>query len=113
MSGLEDWWPLAFILLAGAAPTYVWRGLGVVFAGRISEDSELLRWVKAVATTLVAGVIARLILFPNGALADIPVWLRLLAIFSGFFIAFLPRSSMLVGIVAGEIVLVAGALLLP
>ncbi len=109
---LGGWWPLVFILLAGALPTYIWRGLGVVFAGRIREDSEFLRWVKAVATTLIAGVIARLVIFPSGALVDVPLGLRLVALAGGFGVAFLPHGTMFFGIVAGEAILVAGALLM-
>ncbi|PLX36837.1 MAG: branched-chain amino acid transport [Hyphomicrobiales bacterium] len=107
---LSETWPLAFILIAGALPTYFWRWLGVLLAGKLHEDSELLKWVKAVATTLIAGVIARLVLFPNGALVEVPLWLRIAAIAGGFTIAFMPRGHMLAGIVAGEVFLVVGAL---
>ncbi len=73
------WWPYLFILLAGSLPTDVWRWLGVNFAGRLRDDSEWILLARAVANALVAGVIAKLILHPSGALADVPVWIRLVA----------------------------------
>ena len=51
------WWPYLFILIAGFAATDFWRFLGVYLGGRISEDSDLLVLVRAVATALVAAVI--------------------------------------------------------
>lgn len=66
------WWPLLFILLAGALPTYLFRVMGVIVGGRVREDSEVLVFVRCVATALVAGVIAQLILYPNGELANSP-----------------------------------------
>ena len=75
-----SWWPYLFILLVGSLPTDVWRWLGVGFAGHLRDDSEWILLARAVANALVAGVIMRLILFPTGALVDIPVWIRLIAI---------------------------------
>ena len=72
-----DFGPYLFILLAGFLATDIWRWLGVLIGNRLHDDSELLNWVKAVATALIAGVIGKLILFPAGALATAPVALRL------------------------------------
>jgi len=40
----------------------------------LDEGSELVVWVRAVATALLAGVIAKIILFPPGGLADVRSW---------------------------------------
>ncbi|MGE0499894.1 MAG: AzlD domain-containing protein [Rhizobiaceae bacterium] len=102
------WWPYAFILFAGWLATDTWRYLGVVFGGRIADDSEILVLVRCVATALVAGVIGNLIVFPGGALADAPLALRIGAAALGFMVYLLVGKRMLIGIAAGEIVLVAG-----
>ncbi|WP_319529027.1 AzlD domain-containing protein [uncultured Cohaesibacter sp.] len=75
-----SWWPYLFILLVGFLPTDIWRWLGVSFAGRLRDDSEWILLARAVANALVAGVIMRLILFPTGALVEIPIWIRLIAV---------------------------------
>ena len=64
------WWQIAFILIAGWIATDLWRVVGVLLGNRIDEKSEALVLVRAIATALVAAVIAQLIVFPTGALAD-------------------------------------------
>lgn len=78
------WWPFAFILIAGWIATDMWRWLGVLLGNRIEETAEILVYVRAVATALVAAVISQLILFPSGALADSSIFLRIIAVFVGF-----------------------------
>lgn len=106
------WWPYVFILVAGWLATDMWRFLGVVLGGRISETSEALVFVRAVATALVAAVIASLILTPNGGLAQAPVWLRVAAAATGFAAYLVTAKQMLVGIFVAEAVLIGGMLLL-
>jgi hypothetical protein len=105
------WWPYLFILLAGWLPTDIWRFLGVLIGGRVSEDSEALVAVRAVATALVAGVIAQLVLYPSGALAESALSLRLAAAAAGFCGYLYLGRRVIVGVLIGEAILVAGLLL--
>jgi len=110
--GIDNWWwPLLFILVAGWLATDAWRFLGVYFGGRISDSSDLLVLVRAVATALVAAVIANLLVSPSGALADAPLLLRIGALAAGFTAYKLTGGQILAGIVVGEAVLIAGMLL--
>ena len=102
------WWPFLFVLIAGGLATDVWRFLGVHFGGRISEESEALVFVRAVATALVAAVIGNLVVFPSGSLAETALALRIGAAVAGFAVYLVSGKRMLVGIVAGEAVLIAG-----
>lgn len=104
------WWPFLFILVAGTLATDMWRVLGVLFAGRLRENSELFAYVNAVATALVAGVIAQLLFFPSGSLAATPLWLRLAAVGIGFAVFRMRGQNVLAGVIAGEVVLIAGFL---
>lgn len=101
-------WPYLFVIVAGVLATEVWRWAGVAFGGSLSEDSPVFGWVRAVATALVAGVVAKLILEPTGSLAATPVWLRVAAAAIGLaaFLGF--RRNLVLGIVAGEAALLAG-----
>lgn len=100
------WWPLVFILVGGFLANDVWRFLGVAFAGRLREDTEVFAYVKAVATALVAGVIAQLVLYPTGNLALTPMWLRIASVGVGFAAFRAARGSVLVGVLAGEAFLI-------
>lgn len=105
------WWPYLFILIAGWLVTDCWRFAGVILGGRISETSEALVFVRAVATALVAAVIANLILAPSGGLADAPTWLRVGAATAGFAAYLVANKHMLTGLVVAEVVLIGGMLL--
>ena len=104
------WWPYLFILLAGWLATDTWRILGVYLGGRISEASEALVFVRALATALVAAVIGNLIVFPSGALAETALVLRILAAACGFAAYLVAGRRMLAGLLAAEAVLIAGML---
>ena len=66
--------------------------------------------MRAVAVAVLAGVIAKIVLFPPGALADVPVSIRLGAIACGLLAFLLLRRSVFAGVAAGEVVLTLGAL---
>jgi hypothetical protein len=101
--------PYLLVILAGYLPTDVWRWLAVIFARRLDEESEWMIYVRAVATAMVAGVIARLVLFPTGDLVAIPLIIRIGAVAGGFLVYFLARRSNLAGVLAGEAIMIAGA----
>jgi hypothetical protein len=104
-------WPYLFILVAGSFATDIWRFLGVHFGSRIDPDSEALVMVRTLATALVAGVIGNQIVFPSGALADVPLLLRIGAAAAGFAAYLVLGKRVLVGIVIAEAVLLCGILL--
>jgi hypothetical protein len=108
---VSDLNPYLALILVGFLPNEVWRWLGIVFARRIDEESEILVWVRAVATAILAGVIAQLVVTPPGALATVPFAIRLFAIAAGFLGFLLVRRSVFVGVATGEAALIAGALL--
>jgi len=99
---------LLILVLAGFLPNEVWRMLGLWLGGGIDEGSEVLVWVRATATAILAGVIAQILVRPPGALAGVPDWLRYGAVAAGFLVFMLTRRSIFAGVVAGEIVLLAG-----
>jgi len=68
-------------------------------------------WVRAVATAVLAGVVAQLIFFPAGALATVPLGVRVAAALCGFLAFLFIRRSVFAGVIVGEAVLLAGALL--
>lgn len=106
------WWPFLFILLVGWLPSDLWRFVGTFASGWIEPEGELMDLVRAVANALVAAVIARLVFFPTGALAEYPLWLRLAAFTLGV-VAYLGFGKRLfLGIVTAEVALfgVAAAL---
>ncbi len=111
MSALFDGalWPYLLVVLAGFLPTEIWRSLAVVLARNLDEESEWLIYVRAVATAIVAAVVARLVLIPGGDLVTVPLGVRLSAVAVGLGFFFFVRRSLLLAVIAGEAVLIAGA----
>jgi hypothetical protein len=97
------------LILAGFLPNEFWRVLGFVLVRGLDENSEIIVWVRAVATAMLAAVLAQLVLASSGALAAIPIGVRIGAAAAGFVAFVLARRSVFAGVAAGEIMLIAGA----
>ena len=110
MSGMTELNAYVLLVLVGFLPNEIWRMLGLLLGRGIDEESELFTWARAVATAVLAGVIAKLIIFPPGALAGVPLIVRLGAIACGFVVFLLVRRSIFAGVAAGEAALMLGAL---
>jgi len=111
MSGMTELHAYVLLVLVGFLPNEVWRVLGLVVGRSIDEESELFTWARAVATAVLAGVIAKIIIYAPGALADVPLMVRLGAIACGFAAFLLVRRSIFAGVLAGEAALMLGALI--
>jgi branched-subunit amino acid transport protein len=99
---MSAWW----FLLVGALVTYGWRGAGVLLSGRIDPNSGLMRWISCVAYALLAGLIARLIVAPQGALGETALWMRLGSAAMALLVYFLFRRSVVLGVTAGALSLI-------
>jgi hypothetical protein len=108
---LAEFWPYLVLIFAGFLPNEIWRLLGLVLARRLNEGAEILIWVRAIATAILAGVIGKLIFFPAGALTGVPLAVRVGALLLGLLAFALIRRSVFAGVIAGEAVLIAGAML--
>lgn len=105
---IEEYWTYIVIIFAGFIATDLWRWMGVLIGNKLREDSEALYWVKAVATSLVMAVTAKLIVFPAGSLADSPLWLRLAAASIGFAVFLAAGRKVAIGVAVPMVILVAG-----
>jgi hypothetical protein len=103
------WWPYLALLLFAVIPTEMWRWLAVAFARRLDDGSPWLEWVRLVATALLAGVVAKLMLTPPGVLADVPLLVRLAAIAAPVAIVLATNRRVMLAVAAGEAVLIGGA----
>jgi branched-subunit amino acid transport protein len=99
-------WPYLVLILVGFLPSEMWRALGVVVSRGLDDRSEIIVWVRAVATTLLAAVVMKLLLMPTGALAAAPLSARFGAVLVGIAVYFLARRSVIAGVIAGELILI-------
>lgn len=104
---LTPLWPYIVLIIVGFLPSEIWRMLGVVLARGLDDRSQIIVWVRAVATTLLAAVVMKLLLTPTGALAAAPFFIRFAAVAIGVGAFYLFRRSVIAGVLTGEAVLVA------
>jgi hypothetical protein len=112
MSATAELWPYLLLILVGFLPNEVWRVLGLAVSRGLSEDSEIVLLSRAVATALVAGVAAKLIVFASGALAFVPLAVRVGAVVCGFLAFLILKRSVFAGVLVGEALLLAGGALI-
>jgi len=110
-AALAEVWPYLLLVLVGFLPNEIWRLLGLLLARGLNEESELVVCSRAVATAILAGVIAKLILFSPGALASIPPSVRVTAAACGFLAFLAIKRSVFAGVMVGEAVLLLGGFL--
>lgn len=108
---LHDLYPYLLLVFVGFLPNEVWRWLGMVLARGIDENSEVLVWVRAVATAVLTGVVAKIVVYSPGALAAVPLWVRLVAVAIGMAAFFLARQSIFIGVGMGIGALILGNIL--
>ncbi len=108
MSVFGDLAPYIVLVLAGFLPNEIWRMLGIFASRRLDETSEWIVWVRAVATAILTGVVAKIVIFAPGALADVSLKVRLGAVAAGLAAYFLLRGSVFAGVIVGTLSILAG-----
>jgi hypothetical protein len=112
MSFLEDGFGgYLTLILAGVLATQLWRWLGLVVGSRLDVAGAPFQWVRAVATALVSGLVTRMVLFPAGALMEVPLWMRLGAFAGGVSLYLLLRRNVVAGVGAAAALLLAAQLM--
>ena len=96
---------VALLIVGSALATYIWRALGVALGDKISPDSGLFEWLSCVAYALLAGLMARIIIFPAGVLEDTPLYARLIAMTFGFVVFFWLRKNILAATLVSTVTL--------
>lgn len=107
MSGLQGFLLMLAIAVLAHEP---WRWAGYMLGRSLNPDDEFFKWVKLVSTALVAALAARLLLFPAGALAGIPLWLRLSAAMLGLAVFYATGQIAWKGVCAGAAVIMVAKL---
>jgi hypothetical protein len=109
MRALDDGFGGYLVLLLIAALAHEpWRWAGLAVGRRIDAEGEIFQWVRAVSTALVAALVARLMLFPAGALEAVPLWLRIAAFACGLAWFFVAGRKVWAAVICGASLLAIG-----
>ncbi|MBI3505591.1 MAG: AzlD domain-containing protein [Proteobacteria bacterium] len=92
----------AFVAAGVAAvATYFWRGFGVAIGGRIDPKGWVFEWFACVAYAVLAALVVRLVVFPGGDLAVLPLPARLGSAVLALAAYAASRRSIFVGCLVG------------
>jgi branched-subunit amino acid transport protein len=72
---------IVLAILATSLATYISRFLGVLTSKKIKENSKIFRWFNCLAYSTLSALLARIIIFPAGALAEVDYLVRFIVIF--------------------------------
>jgi len=71
---------IMLIIIVTSVATFISRFLGVLTAEKINEKSTIFSWFNYVAYSILAALIARMIIFPAGALLESTLLIRLIVV---------------------------------
>ena len=92
-------------ILVTSLATFSSRFLGVVTSEKIKEDSKVFRWFNCLAYSTLAALIARIIIFPSGALAEVDYLVRFIVIFVSISIFYFTKKNLVYPTVFSAIIL--------
>ena len=98
MTHLPHWLILVLVIFG----TFFWKFIGVVAAGKIRDDSEVLEWVTCVAFAITAGIMIKVLIVPGGVLAEAPLLARFCGVAFGVTAFFLSGRKIVVGLGVGS-----------
>tara|TARA_B100000401_G_C52749532_1_gene692500 strand:- start:589 stop:912 length:324 start_codon:yes stop_codon:yes gene_type:complete len=84
---------LAVIIITSLA-TYLSRFLGVVSSEKIKDTSKVFRWFNCLAYSTLAALIARLVIFPSGALLETSYLIRFVVVILSIIIFYLTKKNL-------------------
>ena len=71
---------IILVILVTSFATYLSRFLGVVSSEKIKETSKIFKWFNCIAYSVLAALIARMVVFPAGELAESSIFIRLFVV---------------------------------
>ena len=96
---------IILVILVTSFATYLSRFLGVVSSEKIDETSKLFKWFNCIAYSILAALIARIVVFPYGVLQDADLWLRLFVIIICVIVYLLSKRNLVYPTVLSAIIL--------
>ena len=84
---------IVLAILVTSLATYISRLLGVITSKKIKETSKIFRWFNCLAYSTLSALLARIIIFPAGALADVDYLTRFIVVFICLMIFLISKKN--------------------
>ena len=84
---------IVLAILVTSLATYISRFLGVITSKKIKETSKIFRWFNCLAYSTLSALLARIIIFPAGALAEVDYLIRFIVVFICLIIFLISKKN--------------------
>jgi len=96
---------IILVILVTSFATYLSRFLGVVSSEKIDATSKIFRWFNCIAYSILAALIARIVIFPAGVLEEADLWIRLIVIIISIIIYIISKKNLVYPTILSAILL--------
>ena len=93
------------VILVTSLATYLSRFLGVISSEKIKETSKIFKWFNCIAYSVLAALIARMVVFPAGELAESGILIRLFVVVASVVMFLFTKRNLVYPTVASAIML--------
>ena len=93
------------VILVTSFATYLSRFLGVVSSEKIKETSKIFKWFNCIAYSVLAALIARMVVFPAGELVESDILIRLFVVAASVTMFLFTKRNLVYPTVASAIIL--------
>ena len=93
------------VILVTSFATYLSRFLGVVSSEKIKETSKIFKWFTCIAYSGLAALIARMVVFPAGELAESGILIRLFVVVASVVMFLFTKRNLVYPTVTSAIML--------
>ena len=96
---------IVLVILITSLATYLSRFLGVVSSEKIKETSKIFRWFNCLAYSTLAALIARIVIFPSGALSEADYIIRIIVLIASILVFYATKRNLVYPTVFSAIML--------
>ena len=96
---------IILVILVTSFATYLSRFLGVVSSEKIKATSKIFKWFNCIAYSVLAALIARMIVFPAGELAESGILIRLFVVVASVVMFLFAKKNLVYPTVLSAILL--------
>ena len=96
---------IIIVILVTSFATYLSRFLGVVSSEKIKETSKIFKWFNCIAYSVLAALIARMVVFPAGELAESGILIRLFVVVASVVMFLFTKRNLVYPTVTSAIML--------
>ena len=84
---------IVLAILVTSLATYISRFLGVITSKKVKENSKIFKWFNCLAYSTLSALLARLIIFPAGVLAEVDYITRFVVVFICLMVFLIGRKN--------------------